>query len=223
MNPVASTLDAIEARLKEIANGPTDISALQVVEHKATGLRFRVGPMKRANHEAWFNLRYFEEKQHADIGAREAGAPLQRDRSDLYLLQHAVWTEDGQKLTEPNARLLLDGEGFGPSTYALCEAAAHHNPPREAVVAALAQVWGASASNIVFWRVLKEAGLFKMLLDRFEGTPEEREVAEREIAKVTGTLEFWEAAFEADRAAAEMDVGVYDRVGKPDFANLAND
>jgi hypothetical protein len=205
----ASTLAEIEARLKQAASGQVDIASLAVFEHGATGLRFRVGPMSRPSHEKWLNLRFVEEEQHRQSGGAEKEAPFIRKRSDEFLLAQAVWTEDGQRLPDALAKLLMEGEGFGPSTYGLLEAATARNPPRGALLNEVIQMWGATTTNMIFWRVCREAGLFDVLLDRLAGNPEEQAKASRQLKKVEETLTFWEGAFECERIAIESGFEAY--------------
>lgn len=212
-SPVASTLSEIEARLRALNEGPDDVSDLTVIEHKASKLLFHVGPMTRIEHETWTNLLFFEEQQWRENGGDKTNAPILRARSDAYLLRNAVWTEDGQKLTDELAELLLNLRRFGPSTTALIEAAHGFNPPRAQMVWALQQCFGANQAFLVIVRVLKEMGLFKLLLDRVVGDESEKEFAAREIQKVEEALIFFEAIFEAQDAAKEMEIETYDQYG----------
>ncbi len=209
ISPVASTLDQIAARLKEINEGTQDTSKLPVVSHEASGLSFRVGPMARADYEAWQNLKTLENLQHETGGGAKNGAPQNRDKSDAFLLCHAAFSESGEKLTAELAKLLLDGPGFGPSTHILCEAAAKENPPRAQLIGEMEILMNATACNLVFWRVVKRCGLDKMLLDRLAGDEEERAFAEKEIGKVESTLVFWEAQLSAEKAAEIMESEIY--------------
>src|SRR6476646_9774996 len=140
-NSTASALAEIEELLAKYESGTTDVSKLPVVEHSSTGLRFRVGPMDRAGHEAWHNLRYLEERQYQQSGAEENGAPFIRKRSDEYLLTHAVWSEEGKLLPDRLAKALMSGSG--PAVFAVLEAAAAQNPPREAMVDEIQKLWAA--------------------------------------------------------------------------------
>lgn len=169
--------------------------------------------MKRADHEAWHALRFIENVQHQESGAEEKNAPQTRPQSDRFLLEHAVFDDGGTLLPNGVVTLLMDGAGFGPSTYALLDSAAAQNPPRAMLVNELAKIWGATTTNLIFMRVLKEAGLFKLLLDRLAGDETERAFAESELSKVEETLLFWEAAFEADQQAKDYDLETYEKAG----------
>lgn len=207
----ASTLAAIEAKLRADAKGAVDHKKLTVFTHVATNLKFRIGPMGRQAHETWMALRFMEEAQHRDSGAARAGAPLVRDRSDIHLLTSAVWTEDGIRLTDELARFLMDNDAYGPSTYAMLETASLLNPPRQALVGEIQKMWGANAVNFIFWRVLEKAGMFKVVIDRLAGNPEEQAAAAKELRKVEYTLAFWEAGFNTKEIAQDMELDTYDR------------
>lgn len=180
--------------------------------------------MKRPDHEAYHSLRFLEDEQHRESGAFEKGAPLLRTRSDEFLLCHAVWTEDGNLLTPALASLLMNGSRFGPSTFLLIDAAQEQNPPRGVLVSEISRIWGASTVNLIFWRVCREMGLFKILLDRMAGNEEERAYAEREIEKVEATLNFWEAGFECEAVATQAGMETYTRFGlKPNLDEVSDD
>lgn len=210
-SPIASTLSEIEARLRELNDGPNDVSDLVVIEHKASKLLFHVGAMTRVEYDTWTNLRLFEEAQWRDGGGEKSGAPILYPRADAYLLCNAVWTQDGQKLTEELVQMLLDGKRFGPSTSAVIAAAHGANPPRAQMVWALQQCFGANQAFLVIVRVLEKMGLFKLLLDSVAGDGPEKEFALREIGKVEETLIFFEAIFQAQEAAKEMDIETYEK------------
>lgn len=61
ISPTATTLDQIEAKIKERAAGPVDLSKYPLVRHDDLGVMFRVVPMSAPDYDSWQNLKYFEQ------------------------------------------------------------------------------------------------------------------------------------------------------------------
>lgn len=210
-NSAASTLEEMAARLAEIENGASDFSQLPVVLHEASRLSFRVGPMSREDYDAWQNLKALESLQHESSGAAKSKAPLNRDKSDTFLLSNAVFSESGDKLSEGIVKGLLSGKGFGPSTHLLCEAAAAKNPPRKELTSEFQLIYGATRSLIVLVRILEKAGALETLRDRLApGEDEAKTKAVADVKKWMATLPFWEAVLETEDAAKTIGVSVYE-------------
>jgi len=212
----ASTFDLIEQRLKELAEGSGDVQSLQVVPHKASGLSFRVGAMSRDDYEAWQNLRFMETKQHEESGGMREGAPLVRDRSDAYLLEKSVWSEDGTQITAKMANHLLKGKHFAPSTAILLSAAQKENPPREDLISEVAFLWAKGQSDLLLMRVLLDCGLGEMVINKFaaSATPEQKQQAEDAIYRAKEALLGFEGFFEIDEASKALGITLKDAAAR---------
>jgi hypothetical protein len=199
--PKSQSLALIRERLH--GAGTHDFSKAARVHHAALDVMFCVVPMRRTEYEQYRTLRAFEEIRHRDAGHTDTSVPIDRAKSDAFLLQHAVFSEDGEALCEEDAKALMDGAGLWPSTKTLLSAAEKENPPRENLAFEVQLLWRKNQAEIAVWQVLFECGLGKALLDWMapSATPEEQEKARHNIVKAEEAVNGFAAFFDAKEAA----------------------
>jgi hypothetical protein len=199
--PQSGSLALIRERLAGAQS--YDFTTARRVSHDALGVEFCVVPMKRADFEAWRNLRYFENQKHLGPNGEPNEAPLNREMSAKHLLQHAVYSKLGEPLGAEDAQALMSGAGLWPGTQTVLSAAEHQNPPRENLSYEVQMLWRKNQSEIAVWQVLFECGLGRALLDWMapSATAEEQEQARHNIVKAEEALHGFSAFFDAREAA----------------------
>lgn len=131
-----------------------------------------------------------------------------RTRQDEFLLTHAVYTGDDAPISKAVATELLKGDFSGPSTRRVLLAAEYQNPPRDELSREIHILLAKSQAEMLLWKVLFQSGLGASLIDKISpnATPEEKEIAERNIQKARDGVVAFEPFFQLQEAAFEVGV-----------------
>lgn len=207
------------ALIRERLHGAStrDFSKAARVQHDALDATFCAVPMARADYETWRNLRVLEEARHEDSGAAKTSAPIDRARSDAFLLANAIFSELGEALSAEDATMLMDAPGLWPCTKTVLSAAERENPPRENLAFEVQWLWRKNQGELAVWRVLFQCGLGKALLDWMapSATAEEQEQARHNITKAEEAIHGFAAFFEAKETAEMLGITLNEVAAKP--------